>query len=85
MAKYKIITCDLCGGRIYKNGIFEGRFEGSVKIPARVLKKDFEAMDKDGTVFTYPGWRRQKYYICAKCVNTIKAYCIKQRGDADDD
>lgn len=54
MPKYKIITCDLCGGRIYKNGIFEGDFEGSVKIPARVLKKDFEAMDKDVNVFCIP-------------------------------
>lgn len=85
MAKYKIITCDLCGGRIYKNGIFEGDFEGSVKISARVLKKDFEAMDKNGNTFLYPGWRRREYYICAKCVKTIKEYCKKQQGGADDD
>lgn len=85
MAKYKIITCDLCGGRIYKNGIFEGDFEGSVKIPARVLKEDFEVMDEDGDAFLYPNWRRQKYYICAKCVNAIRKYCLTHMGGADDD
>lgn len=85
MAKYKIITCDLCGDRIYKSGISEGNLKGAVKISAKVLKKDFEAIGKDRSIFIYPNWRRRKYYICAKCVNTIKNYCIKQRGGADRD
>lgn len=85
MPKYKIITCDLCGDRIYNSGPFEMRFEDSVKISARVLKKDFGAMDKDRTVFMYPGWRRQKYYICTKCLNALRKYCLTHMGGADDD
>lgn len=83
MPKYKIITCDLCGNRIFRAGFFVGHYEGALKISARVLKKDFEAMDKNGNIFLYPGWRRRKYYICAKCVNVIKEYCKKQQEGAE--
>lgn len=79
MAKYKIITCDLCGNRIFRDRVFLGHYEGALKISAKVLKNDFEAIDKNGNTFLYPGWRRRKYYICAKCVQTIKGYCKKQR------
>lgn len=80
MPKYNIITCDLCGDRIYKSGIFEGNFKGAVKISAKVLKKDFKAIGKDRSIFMYPNWRRRKYYFCAKCVNTIRNYCLKHLG-----
>ena len=75
MAKYTIITCDLCGGRIYRSGWFLGDWDGAVKVSAMVLEKTFKAMDSMYREFTYPGWRRRKYHICAKCVETIKQYC----------
>ncbi len=75
MAKHTIITCDLCGGRIYRSGFFLGDWDGAIKVSAKVLKNDFTAMDKDHNIFTYPGWRRRKYHICARCVETIKRIC----------
>lgn len=70
--KHTIIICDLCGGRIYKDGWFSIE-EGAIAIRAKELEK-MTGMDfAPGTI--YSQWKRKKYHICPKCVQKIKEYC----------
>lgn len=71
--KHTIITCDLCDGRIYKDGYFRTE-KGALCIRARQLER-LERHTGHGIYRTYAEWKRRKYYICPKCVEKLKGYC----------
>lgn len=77
--KHTIICCDLCNGRIYKDGYFKCE-EGAISIRAKELRRFY---DTDGMlgVFTYSTWKRRKYHICPKFVDKIKEVCKGGRTD----
>ena len=79
--KHTIIACDLCGGRIYKDGYFHTE-EGAVSIRARELMW-LDRVEDIGRIVVFPSWKRSKYHICPKCVNKIKVLC-KENGGAED-
>lgn len=70
--KYAIIICDLCGGRIYKDGWF-AMGEGAISIRAKELEKVRDMEFDRNTI--YSQWKRTKYHICPKCVGKIKEIC----------
>lgn len=71
--KHTIIACDLCGGRIYKDGYFQTE-EGAIAVRARELKW-VDRVEDMGRIVVFPAWKRKKYHICPKCVGKIKEYC----------
>lgn len=71
--KHTIIECDLCGGRIFKDGYLKME-EGALRIRARQLKY-LERHVGHGIYRRYPTWKRRKYHICPGCVRKIKQYC----------
>lgn len=66
--KHTIICCDLCNGRIYKDGWLFNK--GAVTFRLKELK-----VDDDYLPIVYPGWKRRKIHICPKCVEKIKKIC----------
>lgn len=67
--KHTIISCDLCNGRIYKDGWFYCE-HGAISVSAKTLEK----LDTiDGVVCSH--WKRRRYHICPKCVEKIKTLC----------
>lgn len=66
--KCTIINCDMCGGRIYKDGWFAIK-KGAIILRAKELR------ELTGYDFNASGWKRQEYHICPKCVEKIKEYC----------
>lgn len=78
--KHTIIECDLCNGRIYKNGLILEN--GAVRLRAKELNEVTEWL-ADIPV-TYSGWKRRTYYICPVCVEKIKRICKGGKGDAQD-
>lgn len=79
--KHTIICCDLCNGRIYKDGYFKCE-EGAIAIRAKEVEKICGTDDMLGIV-TYATWKRRKYHICPKCVDKIKELCKGGKADAD--
>lgn len=71
--KHTIIACDLCDGRIYKDGYFHTK-EGAISVRARELLWIDRIVDM-GRIVVFPKWKRRKYHICPKCVEKIKAIC----------
>lgn len=80
MSKHTIISCDLCNGRIYRNGAFLKHMDGAVSIRAKMLKRVISGADELGALLTYPAWKRNKYHICPACINKIKELC-RQEGN----
>ena len=78
--KHTIITCDLCNGRIYRDGYFQTE-EGAIAIRARELMWLDRAEDMERIV-VFPKWKRRKYHICPKCVDKIKMICKGKKPDA---
>ena len=78
--KHTIIECDLCNGRIYRNGWFME--DGAVKLRMKELTKVSERL-ADIPV-TYSDWKRRTIYICPKCVDKIKEVCNGGKDDAQD-
>lgn len=76
--KHTIITCDLCGGRIYKDGWF-GIEKGAIAIRAKELEKERDFEFAPHTI--YSDWKRRKYHICPQCVEKIKDYCKGEKAD----
>lgn len=71
--KHTIIVCDLCNGRIYKDGLFQCE-EEAISISAKELRK-FHRADDMLELVVYATWKRRKYHICPKCVEVIKKLC----------
>lgn len=72
--KHTIIECDLCNGRIYRDGIFHNG-NGSVKLRTKVLEP---FMDE---YMPCSHWKRRTIYICPKCVDKIKEVCKGEKAD----
>ena len=79
--KHTIICCDLCNGRIYRDGWFMME-EGAVKLRVKVLTKVPERL-ADIPV-TYSEWKRRTLHICPKCVDRIKKLCKGGESDAQE-
>ena len=78
--KHTIIECDLCNGRIYRDGIFHNG-NGSVKLRTKVLEPFVdECMPK---CVMYSQWKRRTIYICPKCVDKIKEICKGGKSDEE--
>ena len=76
--KHTIIECDLCNGRIYRDGIFH-MGNGAIKLRTKVLSPFVdEYMPK---FVTYSQWKRRTLYICPKCVDKIKEVCNGGKND----
>lgn len=77
--KSTIINCDLCGGRILKDGYF--KFErGAIVLRGKELVPfvvEYEERVK------YSTWKRRKFHICPNCVEYLKKYC-KERSAHED-
>ena len=80
--KHTIITCDLCNGRIYKDGYFKTE-EGAISIRARELTW-LDRVEDMGHIVVFPAWKRRKYHICPKCVDKIKKVCKGGKTDVQD-
>lgn len=79
--KHTIIACDLCNGRIYKDGYFKTE-EGAISIRAKELRRIYQVDDVLGVVI-YSTWKRKKYHICPKCVDKIKEICKGGKSDEE--
>lgn len=76
--KHTIIECDLCNGRIYKDGWFVE--DGAVKLRVKVV----EDIPPEFPVSEHrAAWKRRTIYICPKCVDKIKE--IAREGKADEE
>ena len=76
--KHTIISCDLCNGRIYKDGYFKTE-EGAIAISARELTW-VDRVEDMGHIVVFPAWKRRKYHICPKCVEKLKQICKGEKS-----
>lgn len=80
--KHTIIVCDLCNGRIYKDGwLFNKRV---VTFRLKELEMIEKRLPDDLLPIIYPGWKRRRLHICPKCVDKIKEICKGGKADAQD-
>lgn len=79
--KHTIIECDLCNGRIYRNGWFFCE-DGAVKLRTKVLSPFVD--EYMPSCVKYKQCKRRTLYICPKCVDKIKKICKGGKGDAQD-
>lgn len=77
--KHTIIECDLCNGRICKDGYFMEN--GAVKLRMKVVTEVPAAFP--ASYEKYSKWERRTIYICPKCVDKIKGIC--KGGEADEE
>lgn len=78
--KHTIIDCDLCNGRIYRDGLFY-RATGAVKLRVKALISFTDRFDD--IPVTYSSWKRRTLYICPKCVDKIKEICNGGKHDEE--
>lgn len=78
--KHTIIECDLCKGRIYRDGMFFVE-NGAVKLRTKVLSPFVDEYMPECVAYSY--WKRRTLYICPKCVDKIKEICRGGKPDED--